>query len=275
MRPANLTTKLQSWWRAALVYTEDMRRHDVLRAASAMAFHSFFSLVPLVAITGWVVHLLTRGSGELADPFMSLAPGPVVHLADSEFMRLSEGSETVLAPLGVLGFLWLSSGGVNTAMLVFERIFDAPRRSLVRRRLLAFAFVIIAMAVVSLGAAATVLLVWIGGAAAVIAGMVLPLLVVWLMIASFFRYATRRPKDARRSGFRGAGITLLLWLAVSFAFSLYVRQLAAYSQFYGGVAAVVVVLVWLWLMSFALLIGGEINARIEGVRSRPSRSSVA
>ncbi|RLB66172.1 MAG: YihY/virulence factor BrkB family protein [Deltaproteobacteria bacterium] len=275
MKLGDLTSKLESWWRVVLAYTEDMRRHDVLQAASAMAFHSFFSLVPLVAITGWVVHLLTRGTGELADPFMTLAPGPVVHLADSEFMRLSDGSETVLAPLGALGFLWLSSGGVNTAMVVFERIFDAPRRSTLRRRLLSFVFVIVAMTVVSLGAAATVSLVWIGTAAAVITGMVVPLVVVWLMIASFFRYATRRPKGAPRSGFRGAGVTLLLWVAVSFSFSLYVRQLAAYSQFYGGLAAVVVVLIWLWLMSFALLIGGEINARIEGVRSRLSRPTVA
>ena len=270
MRLADLTSKLESWWRLVLAYTEDMRRHDVLRAASAMAFHSFFSLVPLVAITGWVVHTLTHGTGELADPFMTLAPGPVVHLADSEFMRLSEDGETVLAPLAIVGFLWLSSGGVNTAMLVFERIFDAPRRPVLRRRLLAFAFVLVAMTVVSLGAAATVSLVWIGGTPAMIAGVVLPLLVAWLMIASFFRYATLRTQGARRSGFRGAGATLLLWVAVSFAFSLYVHQLAAYSQFYGGLATVVVVLVWLWLMSFALLIGGEINARIEGVRARPS-----
>lgn len=271
MALADLKGNLGARWQLLLDYTEDLRRHDVLRAASAMAFHSFFSLVPLVAITGWVVHKLTHGSGELADPFMSLAPAQVVHLADGEFMRLSADGESVLAPLAIVGFLWLSSGGVNTAMLVFERMFDAPRRPVVRRRLLAFLFVLSALAVISLGAAATVSLVWIGGTAAVIAGMVLPLGVVWLMVAVFFRYATRRPKGTRRSGFRGAGATMVLWVATSFLFSHYVRQLAAYSQFYGGLAAVVVVLVWLWLMSFALLVGGEINARIEGVRARPSR----
>ena len=73
MALADLTGKLGAGWQVVLDYTEDLRRHDVLRAASAMAFHSFFSLVPLVAITGWVVHKLTHGSGELADPFMTLS----------------------------------------------------------------------------------------------------------------------------------------------------------------------------------------------------------
>ncbi len=271
MALADLKGKLGAWWQLALDHTEDLRRHDVLRSASAMAFHSFFSLVPLVAIAGWVVHKLTRGSGELAEPLLTLAPAQVVHLADGEFMRLSTDGETVLAPLAIVGFLWLSSGGVNTAMLVFERMFEAPVRPVVRRRILAFLFVLIALAVVSLVAAATVALVWVGGAAAGIVGMVLPLGVVWVMIAGFFRYATRRPPGTARRGFRGAGATVLLWLATSFLFSHYVRQLATYSQFYGGLAAVVVVLVWLWLMSFALLVGGEINARIEGIRARPSR----
>jgi membrane protein len=61
----------------------------------------------------------------------------------------------------------------------------------------------------------------------------------------------------------GAAIATGLWLIASALFSLYVGTLEQYNQMYGSVGAMVVVLVWLLLGSYALLIGAEINAESE------------
>jgi membrane protein len=53
---------------------------------------------------------------------------------------------------------------------------------------------------------------------------------------------------------------------VSWAFGLYVSTLADYAAFYGSLAAVAVLLVWLWLTSFAILVGAELNSQLEGLR---------
>ncbi len=235
-----------------------------------MAFHAFFSLVPLVAITGWAAHQLTQRRDSFLNPVIELAPGSVSRLADSEFLRLSGTGGALLPPLSILGFLWLSTGGVAAGMRVFERIFEAPRRKWWRRRTLAFGFVLLSILLVLLGAWGSLLAARGGGIIADVGRFAIPIVALWVLVGTFFRYATRRIPGSRRHGFKGAIVTLFLWIIESVLFSLFVAKIARYTEFYGGLATIVVVLVWLWLMSFSLLLGAEVNARIEGVRTRPA-----
>jgi len=256
-------TVLERSWRGLRGHAGELLAQGVLRAASAMAFHAFFSLLPLLAITGWVAHRLALGQEGLLEPFAALAPGPVAAVADAEFMRLGEGAGAVLAPLSVAGFLWLASGVMNTGMAAFEQLFEAPPRPFLRRRLLSLAFVVVAVVVLAVSTASALFGVWLGGVAAQVLAVVMPLGALWLLVAGFFRYATQRNDGHPRSGFRGALVTLVLWLVVSTGFTQYVAEIANYSRFYGGLAAVVVLLVWLWLMCFGLLVGGAVNAALE------------
>src|SRR5438309_656051 len=83
-----------------------------------------------------------------------------------------------------------------------------------------------------------------------------------LIGCGFFRFATSRRDGVQRRGFLGAIVTIVAWVVVSLLFSFYVREIGSYSRFYGSLAAVAVLLVWLWLMAVSLLVGGEVNARI-------------
>jgi membrane protein len=254
--------------RWARIYTRDLDRHDGIRAASAMAFHAFFSLVPLVAITGWAVHKFTQVRESFLQPVIFLAPGSIGKLADAEFMRLSGTGDALLPALSVFGFLWLATGGVAAAMRVFERIFEAPRRPWGHRRITAFGFVLLSVALIAPGGWIAIVAAREGGVVATVIGFAAPVVALWILVGLFFRYGTRRSEGDRRRGFRGAAVTLILWVAESALFSWFVAEIARYTQFYGGLATVAVLLAWLWLMSFSLLIGGEVNARLEGIRTR-------
>ena len=250
-------------WGRLREHAELLVRHDVSRAASAIAFHTFFSLVPLLAITGWVTHEVMQSRGNLLEPLLALAPGAVRALADSEFMRLSAGADAVLPPLSIATFLWLASGGAAVTMRVFEQVFGTPPRNWVKRRLLALAFVICVVVLLAGTTALVILAVWLGNVVAGVIAFIAPVLALWLLVAAFFRWATLRKDGRRPSSFRGAALTLTLWILVSTLFSVYVRTLASYSKFYGGLATVVVLLLWLWFMAFALLAGGALNALLE------------
>lgn len=254
-------------WLQVKEHAELLARHDVARAASAIAFHTFFSLVPLFAITGWVAHHLSLTRANLMAPLLSVAPRAVRALADSEFMRLGDDAQSVLPPLSVIMFLWLASGGTAVTMRVFEHLFNNPRRNWLKRRALALAFVLCAIVVISAAGALVIAAVWLGSAVATAVALVAPVIGLWVLVGAFFRYATLRKEGRRPVGFPGAALTVVLWVVISALFSLYVRTLASYSQFYGGLATVVVLLVWLWLMSFALLAGGALNAVLEKRRA--------
>ncbi len=241
--------------------------HDAVRAANAIAFDVFLSSAPLAAFTGWAVHKLLRSNATVLGPIVELAPRPLAHLADRELMRLSEQGASVVPPLSLIAFVYLSTEGAATAMKIFERIFGARPRSWLTRRFVALVFVLAGVLGVAASGLLLVLGTWLGGAAGNALSIGVTLSTMWLLVAGFFRVATLRREGQSRAGFRGALVTLGLWIAVSSTFSTYVREIANYSRFYGSLATVVVVLVWLWLMCLSLIIGAEVNARIEGVRA--------
>jgi membrane protein len=89
-------------------------------------------------------------------------------------------------------------------------------------------------------------------------------------LAAFYRYAVEHPPGHERRAWPGAWAAFAAWLAVSWAFGNYVISLAEYAVYYGSLAAVAVLLVWLYLTSLSLLLGAEVNAILEGVRDAPA-----
>ena len=87
-----------------------------------------------------------------------------------------------------------------------------------------------------------------------------------LVLAMFFRFGVQHSKRVTRRVLPGAVLAVVLWLVISWAFGVYVSSLADYAAFYGSLAAVAVLLVWLWLTSLAILVGAELNSQLEGLR---------
>ena len=58
-------------------------------------------------------------------------------------------------------------------------------------------------------------------------------------------------------------IATVLWMVGSVLFSLYVTRFGNYNETYGAAGAIVILLMWFLLSSYAILIGAEINAEME------------
>jgi membrane protein len=81
------------------------------------------------------------------------------------------------------------------------------------------------------------------------------------------------PAHARpKRSLPGATVATVLWLCASALFSWYASSFGSYNETYGSVAAMAVILMWFWLSALVVLIGGEVNAELEGARdSAPPR----
>ena len=245
----------------------NLDRHDAWRAANAITFDAFLSVIPLLAIAGYVLHRLNQSGDIVLGPILRTAPPAIARLADTEFLRLSEKGAFAMAPISVTGFLWVSSSGLSTTMGVFDVIYKAEPRTWYQRRLIAIGLVILGLAVVAITAAATGGVVsGTGSETAPTVAVVLPTLVLTGAVAGFFRIAIRRPDHVRRRFIPGALVTVVLWAVVSILFSAYIRVFPRYATFYGSLAAVAILAFWLWLLSLSLLVGGEVNADLEGIR---------
>ena len=77
-----------------------------------------------------------------------------------------------------------------------------------------------------------------------------------------FYYAPNRRLSWRRV-WPGAVLTTVLWLGATSGFTWYVRHLANYNVMYGGIATVVLLLVWMYVLSIIAFVGCEFNAELE------------
>jgi membrane protein len=79
-----------------------------------------------------------------------------------------------------------------------------------------------------------------------------------------YRFApSPRPMGTERHIWPGAGIATVTLILVSWALSLWVDRVATYETFYGAFGSVIVIVLWFYLSTIALVIGGFVNAELE------------
>jgi membrane protein len=94
---------------------------------------------------------------------------------------------------------------------------------------------------------------------------ILVILLLFLAISFLYYLAPARKSDFR---FISAGSTLatILFIITSLGFSAYVNNFGQYNRLYGWIGTLMVILIWLYLNSIALLIGFELNVSIKEAR---------
>ena len=58
----------------------------------------------------------------------------------------------------------------------------------------------------------------------------------------------------------GAAFATLGWIVTSVGFSYYVGSFGNYSNTYGSIGAIIVLMMWLYFSAIILMLGGQINA---------------
>jgi membrane protein len=96
--------------------------------------------------------------------------------------------------------------------------------------------------------------------------------VIWA--AGMFHHAPSR-SGRWRDTLPGALLTTVLWLAATGAFHLYLRIMAGSNPVIGAFGGGVVVMMWVYLLSLALLLGGELNATLRATEGRRTGSGRA
>lgn len=84
-------------------------------------------------------------------------------------------------------------------------------------------------------------------------------------IAVIYRFGPDRQHRSWHWTLPGAVVACLLWVIASAGFSLYAENFASYQRSFGALTGVIVLLTWLWLSTYVLLLGAELNAALEAV----------
>jgi membrane protein len=221
----------------------------------------------------------------MLDRLEGVVPAEAIQLLRESLTRVIENQSggLVLIVVGFVLALWTASGAVNALMRGLNRIYDREEtRGFVRQR--GTALVILVCLLLAFGLAFGVLVLgpvvsdWLGGLLGIeeVFGWLWwtaqwPVLLLGLL-AAFASILYLGPNvDHPRWRFLtpGAIVAVVVWLVASGLFALYVSLFGSYNKAWGSLAAVIIMLTWLWLSALALLLGAEMNAEAE--RSRELR----
>jgi membrane protein len=249
---------------------------DCLGLAAQLAFYYLLALVPaLLFLVALISALPVQGAVDRwLDSLTGVAPGAVLDLVREELARLSRGDSASLLTFSILGALWSSSAGMVAIISTINTAYDLDeRRTWWRMRLVAIGltlslaiFMILAQLLLQAGPWAIDVLsnrtgMDLDPAGTIVQwGLALVLLTLAVDLIYHFAPAARREFTWLTPG---AVVAVLLWVATSLAFRLYVQKLSDFATTYGALGSVIVVMLWFYLSGLAVLIGAEINSEIE------------
>jgi membrane protein len=255
--------------------------------AAALSYYAFLA-IPSALLVAVGIFGLVAGPGAvdtLIGKLHGILPAQASSLLESSLKNLTQHNGTALTVLSVGGVLafWSLTGAMQNLMWALNIAYDREEgRGFVRRRITALWMVVFALIGFALAFGVLVLgphlSTWIGNATGAKTTVKIvwyiaewPLLIGGLLVA--FAAAMYYGPNVKHPRWRfltfGGVFAIVVWLLASGAFSFYVSRFGSYNKAWGSLAAVVVMLTWLWLSSVALLLGAEINAEAE--RSRELR----
>lgn len=258
-------------------YRESMA-DDVFGLAAQLAYYFFLALFPamlcLLALASLlpIDHLMD----EVVAAIGSLAPPEIVPLIRDQIIQIAQGQQGGLFTIGFLAALWSSSAALVAIIGALNRAYDIDEgRPWWKVRLTAIGltvgvalFVLLALTIFIAGPG-------IGSALAAHFGLgeafqttwnILqwPVALLFMMVAVGLVYYYAPDADQDWVWITpGSAVATLLWAVASLGFRFYVTTFGNYTEAYGALAGVILLLLWFYISGIALLIGAEMNAEIE------------
>lgn len=267
MGPGNVDEP--KWRDFARVLGREWTRNKLTDAAAALTFYGILALFPFILFVVAAASLIIRpeqvqalGAALARDTPPALAPILLARLAE-----LTSRPRVGVLTLSALAAVWSSTTAVASLVTALNSAYGVTeRRPQWKIYIMAFT--------VMLSAALLALLAAVMAVVAPIAGRQLgassQLLVGWLRlpVATFLMmivwatiyYVLPNVTQTIRLIMPGSVAGVLVWLGATLGFSFYVSHFGNFGITYGALGGIVILLVWMWFSSLALMLGAEINA---------------
>lgn len=271
-------------WKDILIRTWNEAFDDGLfSVAAAVAFFTLLSFVPAMSVIISIYGIFSDPGDVVTQlgPFLALLPEAGRQLIVEQAERLAGQPAPELSfalGLSLVLAIWSANAAMKAMFDALNAIYDErEKRSFLRYNLVSLGTTMAAIALLL----AAIFLLAIGPSLIEYLHLTpLTKTLLWLLrwpvafIVAVCAIALLYWVGPSRNAVRfvwllpGAAIAALLWVAASTGFAWYAATLGDYAATYGSLAAVVVLMTWLWLSASIILLGGELNAELEHQTAR-------
>ncbi|MEH6671886.1 YihY/virulence factor BrkB family protein [Halopseudomonas sp.] len=250
---------------------------DMPTYAAALSYRALFSLFPFLLFLIAMLSFLNLGNffTWLREQAALVLPATAQEVIDPVITDLQSGKNSIFS-VAIVVAIWVASNGIRSLMNAMNKAYNVRESrpgwklySLSVLYTIGIAIVLLVAAAlmvvgpqwiewmgswVGLGDMAVTLWAWLRWPAAILLLMLVVAILYYLMpdVEQAFRFITP-----------GSVVAVIIWIAASLGFGFYVSNFSNYDAMYGGIGAMIVLLLFFYISSAVLLLGAELNATIE------------
>lgn len=256
-----------AWGEIGRRLVEEFQQDAVDDIAATVTFYCVLSLFPLLLCTVGVISKVVSWETieQVVHVVSRVAPHDVTRIVSERLTTLKSQPATGLLTVSFVGALWSASAGVGSLIPALDRAYDVVEtRPFWRRKLLAIG-VTLGIGAMALAASLVALAIpavqhWLGPLGVVLGWLRLPVSGAMMMFTWGLLYMVLpnvRPRFQPVTP--GSVVGVLLWVGASWGFGQYAQRFGQYEVTYGALGGVIVLLLWMWVSTMALLLGAMIN----------------
>ena len=277
-----LEFSLQVIKRVARRVWRESNEDNIFGAAAELGYYFLLALFPMLIFLTSLIGFIPGLQESIFHELRRIAPADAMRLVNETINDVVSHRGGGWLSFGVLGTLWAASTGTAAVIDTLNRAYEVREtRSYWKVRLIALGLTIGLSLVVICGSAIIMMSDripgWLGHALGISESLLgwwtavdylLGLGLLSMATATIYRFGPDL-KGRCRWMTPGAFFAAIAAGLASWLFSLYLRFAPSYSATYGSLGAVIVLMLWLYLMGLVILLGGEINNEIEKLTCEP------
>ena len=246
--------------------------HDVARDGAALTYYLLFAIFPLLVFISTLVGLMELDIEEMMASVSRILPEQVVGIVRSYLEYVSTSPSRQLLVFSLIFSVWFPMRAASCLMHSVRKAYGVLQPpGIIGGTLRNLAFTLWLIVTI----AASIVLTTVGRRALeFLSGLIhLPegfislwgtlrfvvLGVIMLLVLVPLNMVARGRRCPLREVVPGVLLSIVAWLGLSLAFSYYVEKVAHYTELYGSIATIVVVLLWLYMSGQVLIMGAEYN----------------
>lgn len=262
-----------------------LKKDEITALGAQITYYLILAFLPFLVFLLTLISYTPITREQTLANFAAVIPPKAYELVLGVLQEVTSSDRATLLSFGMLVSVWIASNGVSSLIRGINKAYDQEETrsflkvtgisalfTLALSMVIIFTFTLLVFGEVIgrylfslLGIAASFKTVW------GLIRYIIALSTMTLVFTSIYYYIPNR-RLSFKEVLPGALFADLGWVLISLAFSFYVNNFYIYSNTYGSLGGVFILLLWLYWCSIIVLLGGELNAALFFHKRNPGKT---
>lgn len=253
-------------------------KDDIGNSAAALSYYMMFSFFPLIILGSMLLGYANISTDLVFQGLTGMLPRDVIDIINKYLLYVSANKNANILMVSLFFTVYFPLRAVTRIMDEINRAYQVENERRIFRKLLFVLmftglFVFTILASLTLLIAGRTILTYVANFIGIssefidwwVVSRFVAMAIICFVTITLLYILAPNCKVSFTEAFPGAAMAVFLWILFSAGFSYYVENMGSYSVLFGSIGAIIVLLVWLYMMASILLLGAEMNSVLKEI----------